>query len=288
MFDYKKIAEDNIVIIKNPEEICDINFLIPVRGRREFAKPMYNSFLKAKEKSKLNIVYTVIEHSYIAEHAKFCKDNKINYIWIKCEESELFNKCLSYNMGALYSNISKYFIFHDVDCLIQSDFFNKVESNIYNNKCKALQCFQQRRVLYCDIDLTNEIIQEKINIDDLSLGFKGVDLPRLGGKVMLGAPGGSIMVERGLFFDVGGYDADLFLANSPEDSYFWEKIDTWDKMHVAESPPIDIFHMYHPPTYFSNPFINEMKAIYEEFKNKSSFEKIKQIIVKSEHIKKFL
>jgi len=288
MINYKDIKEDSIIIIQQPEELVDINFLIPVRGRKEFAAPMYNSFLKAKENSPLNIIYTVIEHSHITEHSKFCKDNKINYIWVKCEEGDLFNKCLAYNMGALYSNISKYIIFHDIDCVIQSDFFQKIALNITNQKCKALQCFQQRRALYCDIDLTKEIVQGRINIDDLNLDLKGVDLPRLGGKVMLGAPGGSILVERGLLFDVGGYDADLFLANSPEDSYFWEKINTIDKMCTSEHPPIDVFHLYHPPTYFSNPFINEMKKIYEDFKLLSKEKKEEIIKQKSAHIKTFL
>ncbi len=109
----------------------------------------------------------------------------------------------------------------------------------------------------------------------------------LGGKVMLGAPGGSILVERSLFFDVGGYDDDLFLANSPEDAYFWEKIDTIDKMYTANNPKIDIFHMYHPPTYMGNPFINQMKKTYEDFKSLSLKEKTKIINIRSEQFKKF-
>lgn len=287
MFDYNKIIEDNITIIHNYDEMYDINFLIPVRGRKDFAKPMYKSFLNAKNNSNLKIIYTVIEHSYISEHAKFCKENSINYIWIRCAESDLFNKCLCYNIGALYSNISKYIIFHDIDCLIQSDFFNKLSLNILNQKCKAIQCFQQRRVLYCNEILTKQIIEEKINIDELSLEFPNVDLPRMGGQVMLGAPGGSIMVERDLFFEVGGYDDHLFLANSPEDAYFWQKIDTIDKMFVSENPPIDIFHMYHPPTYFSNPLINQMSKIFEDFKILDKEEKKKIIKNRSEYIKKF-
>jgi predicted glycosyltransferase involved in capsule biosynthesis len=191
-------------------------------------------------------------------------------------------------MGALYSNISKYIIFHDIDCLIQSDFFNKIKLNVSIQKCKALQCFQQRRVLYCDINLTKKIILNEINIDELSLDFEGVDLPRLGGKVMLGAPGGSILVERDLFFNVGGYDADLFLANSPEDAFFWEKINVIEKMYTSENPPIDIFHMFHNPTYFDNPFINQMKKIYEDFKILSKEEKIRLIEQKSENLKSFI
>jgi predicted glycosyltransferase involved in capsule biosynthesis len=288
MFDYKNIAENNTVIIQSPEEAYDINFLIPVRGRREFAEPMYKSFLKAKENSSLSIVYTVIEHSSVPDHAKFCKKNKLNYIWIKSAEGELFNKCLCYNMGALYSNVSKYIIFHDLDCLIQSDFFVKIALNISNQKCKAIQCFKDRRVLYCDENLTKEIIEEKVSVDDLNLDFPGIDLPRLGGVVMLGAPGGSILVERGLFFEVGGYDDHLFLANSPEDAYFWEKIDSVDKMYIAESPNVDIFHMFHPPTYYSNPHLMQMKKTFEDFKSLAKEQKMEIIKEKSQYFKKFM
>jgi len=288
MIDYKKIKDDSIVIIQNPEELYDINFLIPVRNRKEFAIPMYNSFKKAQEKSNLSVVYTVVEHSETPDHAKFCKKNKINYIWVKSEKEELFNKCLCYNMGALYSNISKYILFHDIDCLVQSDFFNSLEKNISNQKCKAVQCFQQRRVLYCDQKLTQQLIDGTIDADNINLEHSSVDLPRMGGKVMLGAPGGSILTERALFYDVGGYDADLFLANSPEDAYFWEKIDTVEKMYSCEKPAIDIFHMYHPPMYYSNPYINEMKLIYENFKKLSKVEKLKKIEAKSKQFKEYI
>ena len=110
---YNKIKDDNIVIIQNSEEVYDINFLITVRGRREFAEPMYRSFLAAAEKSPLNITYTVVEHSENPEHSKFCKKNKLNYIWIKPEEEKLFNKCLSYNMGVFFGPKSKYLLFHE-------------------------------------------------------------------------------------------------------------------------------------------------------------------------------
>lgn len=288
MFNYREIKEKNVIIIQEPEKMYDINFLIPVRGRREFAEPMYQSFLKAKGMSSLSVVYTVIEHSVTPDHAKFCKKNNLSYIWIKSKEGELFNKCLCYNMGALYSNISKYIIFHDLDCLIQSDFFMKVSLNLHNQKCKALQCFKERRVLYCNESLTGEIIANKVSVDDLSLNHTGVDLPRLGGKVMLGAPGGSILIERELFYNVGGYDDHLFLANSPEDAYFWEKIETVDKMCLSEQPGIDIFHLFHQPTYFSNPHINEMKKTFEDFKKSSKEEKEAIIQEKREHFKQFI
>lgn len=282
LIDYNKVKNDNVVIIQNQEELYDINFLIPVRNRTEFAEPMYNSFKKAAENSRLNITYTVIEHSENPQHSKFCKKNKINYIWVKSESGELFNKCLAYNMGAFFSSKSKYILFHDIDCLVQSDFFNNLFDNISHKQCKAIQCFTGRRVLYLNPEITNRVISGEQQVDELSLNMPEVSLPQF-----IGAPGGSIMVERGLFFDVGGYDAELFLANSPEDIFFWDKVDTIDKMHISDDPAIELYHMWHKPTYMDNPYINEMKAIHTRFKNLSVEQKKEIIAYKAQIIKDF-
>lgn len=285
--DYNKIKDDNIVIIQNPDEIYDINFLITARGRSNFAQPMYDSFKSAADKSSLNITYTVIEHSENPEHSKFCKKNKLNYIWVKSEPGELFNKCLAYNMGAFFGNKAKYILFHDIDCLVQSDFFLNLFDNISKKKARAIQCFTGRRVLYINEEFTPKVIGGEFPVDDLSLDMPEVDLPRLGGQVMIGAPGGSILVERDLFFEVGGYDAELFLANSPEDAFFWEKIDTLDKMHISDEPSIELYHMYHPPTWMHNPHMNDMQAIHNNFKVLSKEKKIEIMNLKAEMIKEF-
>jgi len=271
--DYQKIKEDSVILVRDSEEDFDINFIITVRGRLNFSEPMYKSFLEASKKTDLKISYTVVEHSENPEHSKFCKKNNTNYIWIKSKSGELFNKCLSYNMGVFFGPKSKSLIFHDIDCLIQSDFFNKLSENIDNKKCRAIQCFTGRRVLYISEQFTPKVISGEVSVDELSLDMPEIDLPRLGGKVMIGAPGGSIFVDRDLFFEVGGYDADLFLANSPEDAFFWEKIDTVDKMEISDNPEIEVYHMYHPPTWMNNPHIKNMENILNIFKNKSPREK---------------
>ena len=77
--DYEKIHNECVYIIKDSDEEFDINFLIPVRNRLDFAEPMYNSFINAKNKSNLKITYTIVEHSINPEHSKFCKKNNLNY-----------------------------------------------------------------------------------------------------------------------------------------------------------------------------------------------------------------
>jgi hypothetical protein len=114
------------------------------------------------------------------------------------------------------------------------------------------------------------------------LGNPGISLP-----YYIGAPGGSIYVERELFFNVGGYDPELFQANAPEDSFFWKKIDAISKMDICDNPQIDIFHMNHRPTYYDNPKIDEMKRIYHAFENSEDGEKILFINKKSDILKEF-
>lgn len=280
--DYQKLKDNNIVIIHTPEEAHDISFVIPVRGRISFLKPMFKSFQAAVEKSGLNISLTVSEHSKNPEHSQFCKKNKINYIWTTSEDNQYFNKCLAMNMAAIFGPKSKYLLFHDLDCLIQSDFFVNLMSNISNKNCKAIQCFHGRRVLYLNEELTTSILNEKINTDDLKLDYPGINLP-----AFIGAPGGSIMVDRNLFFEVGGYDPELFYSNAPEDIFFWNKINEISKMETSDSPKIEIFHMNHPVTYYDNPRVQEMLALNKSFETAKPEQKTEFLLLKSQILTNF-
>lgn len=273
--DYNKIKDNALFRIFDEGEF-DINFIIPVKNRVSFAKPLYKSFLKAKENSKLKIAYTMVEISEINEHQRFCEENKINYVWVKTNY-ELFNKCIGLNVGALFTVNSKAFLFHDIDCLIQSDFFIKLEQNLIIKKAEAIQCFHGRRVLYLDNTLTNFALNEVVNVDDFRYGNEGISLPQ-----NIGAPGGSIYVTSDLFFKVGGFEAEFFVANAPEDAFFWDKIDVVSKMYTCDDPEIDIFHMNHIPTHNTNPHIFEMLKVLELFRSYTKEEKINYITVKSD------
>jgi predicted glycosyltransferase involved in capsule biosynthesis len=275
---YSDVINNCYIKLFDNEEM-DINFIIPVKNRKSFAIPMYDSFLKAKSNSNLKISYTVVEISNDNEHQEFCETNKINYVWYKTD-NVLFNKCLGLNIGALYTVKTKSLLFHDIDCLIQSDFFIKLEENIKNKNAKAIQCFHGRRVLYLNDYLTNMVINKNIDIDTFKLGNDGISLPQY-----IGAPGGSIFINKDLFLNVGGFEPELFLANAPEDAFFWEKVDTISKMYVCDEPNIDIFHMNHPPTYNSNPYMHSMIAVYNAFKNYDLNNKLLYIKTKSEKLK---
>lgn len=278
--DYNKIKENALFRIFDEGEF-DINFIIPVKNRVSFAKPLYKSFLKAKENTKLKIAYSMVEISEVNEHQAFCEKNKINYVWVKTNH-ELFNKCIGLNIGALFTVNSKSFLFHDIDCLIQSDFFIKLEQNLIRKKAEAIQCFHGRRVLYLDNTLTNFVLNEIVNVDDFHYGKEGISLPE-----NIGAPGGSIYVTSDLFFKVGGFEAEFFVANAPEDAFFWDKIDIISKMHVCDDPEIDIFHMNHIATHNTNPHIFEMLKILNLFRSYSKEQKIDYINIKSKLLNEF-
>lgn len=280
--DYSAIKEDNIVIVYDENKKNDISFVIPVRGRINFIKPMFNSFVKASEKSGLNISLTIVEHSVNPEHSHFCKQNKINYMWIKTNEGQPFNKCLAMNMGAIFGPKANYLLFHDLDCLIQTDFFSKLVLNIFKKQCKAIQCFHGRRVLYLDNILTDKAIKEELDIDSLNLGMPGIGLPNV-----VGAPGGSICVDKNLFFEVGGYDPELFYTNAPEDVFFWDKINEVSKMEICDNPEIDIFHMNHPVTYNDNPRIQEMLTLHKSFVTAKPEERKEFVSLKKDSLNKF-
>lgn len=278
--DYGKIFDESFSYLPNTEEV-DINFIITVRDRLSFASPTYNSFLNARKNTTLKVSYTIVEHSTNGLHYHFCLTNKINYIWIKTKPDELFNKCLAYNVGALFSTKTKNYIFHDIDILLQSDFFNKLSQNIENKKCSAIQCFTNRRVISCNPILTEKIVNGVVGPDEIPLTSSEISLPKSG------APGGSIFVTKDLFFRVGGYDAEIFLGYAPEDGFFWDKIDTVGKMEISDNPPIELFHLHHPPTQNDNPHYKHMlDLIYILYK--SSFnDKMKLINFKEELIKKY-
>lgn len=280
--DYDKIQKECICIIQNPDEEYDINFLIPVRNRIEFAQPMFESFLNAQKKSLLKITYTIVEHSVNPEHSKFCKNNNLNYIWIPSNDKDLFNKCLCFNLGVFLNKNSKNFIFHDIDCLIQSDFFINLVKNIEIKKCRAIQCFTDRRVLYLTEKLTSDVINKKISVDDLNVNLSDVHYP-----LQFGAPGGSLMINRDVFFDAGGYDPELFAGNSPEDAFFWTKANLITPIEISNNPIIEIYHMNHRPTYYDNPFYDIMGKINSDFQNSSLEEKQQYILFKSNLIQQY-
>ncbi len=284
LIDYDAVKSNSIFKIPGKDEEYDLNFIITVRDRVNFKEPLFEAFLKACEKVDKKISYTVVEHSQRPDHSKYCKKNKINYIFIPAEHDELFNKCLAYNFGALFSVKAKYHLFHDIDILMQSSFFEDIFTYI-DRDVKALQCYTGRRVINCNVEMTIKLITGEVDVDVLDENTYGVDYPRFNGEVALGSTGGSILVENDLFEEIGGFDPELFKAYSAEDQFFWNKLLTKVDIEYADNPAIELFHMWHEPQFNKNPRLLEMENYMIRFKELSKKEKEAIVSHKKEILK---
>jgi len=284
---YQKIENNminygSIPMIKSIlKDICRISVIVPLRGRKRFVSPLMRSFMKA-QKPEVDTCITIVEHSPEPE-SSFVKDEySVNYIHIPCAEEVPFNKCLAMNVGALFSAKAQYFLFHDADLIVRSDFFLNIDKNVEKKKCKAIQTFDKRRVLNCPSMLTEDIINDKVNFDDFKEGWRGIyDHGRYG------APGGSIMVHKDIFFKVGGFDPELWHSYSPEDLFFWDKINLFTNMETCDSPANEVFHLHHELQQKSNPEFRAMMVLYKMWYRQGEDEKMKICDYKRDLIKEY-
>lgn len=284
-YTHLRTMNTNTFLIKEDEQmVVDISVIIPVRGRFSFMQKTIDSFKNAIQNAQnadLLISITISEHSQASEFENYFYDEDVNYIHIQSQE-EPFNKCLAMNLGFLYSVKARYYLFHDVDCQVQSDFFLRLKQNIEVKNALALQCFFGRRVLHLNLDITEKILHDEVRIDDLSPEYPGIKIP-----TNTGAPGGSVLIERELFSKVGGYDPELFWSYSPEDIFFWDKIESIITFHTCDDPIIEQYHLYHPPSHKSNPDLERMTELHQRFTqlhpvSKSHFLSLKKKILYSE------
>lgn len=275
---YEQLISSCEFHLNDPNKQPYINFIVPVKNRLEFSEPLYEYFIKAKNKFSKPISFTVVENDEFPKHKKFFQNKNVNYIFIRCMDGDLFNKCLCYNIGALINQKAKYYLFYDLDIIMKSDFFCNIEKNIVKNNPKFLQCYTKKRVLNCGVKITEKIIYNKTNLDKLSDKSVGIK------PFSTGSKGGAVLVEKKAFYNIGGYDPELFAGYSHEDSFFWEKLSTLYKPHYCNNPPIELFHMKHETQYSNNVFFPFMEETYNFFcslnkKDKIEFIKFKKSIL---------
>jgi hypothetical protein len=259
---YKKIYKKN-----------KISVIIPVRERVDFLPVLVESLMKSIRKCGEKINITVIEHSDKSLHKDTCKENSLNYYYID-SNGKYFNKSLCNNIGALLNKNSEFFLFHDLDCLVKEDFFSNIFKNVENKSSKSLQTFDKRRVLYLNKKQTNDIINKISVIDDYNDDLE---------EGLCCAPGGSILVKNDIFFNVGGYDPELFYGWSPEDLFFWDKVETITKIDICDQPKNDIYHMYHEPQ--NKNMSDDRLSLYRKIDNIN----LKNIIkIKKEILEKYI
>jgi len=267
-FSYNDIRKNSIVSLINKNEEYDVNVIIGFRGRPEFIKPVADSFNKAIDyyknvRPEIKICLTFVEHDIESKN-----QDKIdcNYIWTPGNVSDQYSRSFAYNFGVKYSNKSKYYLLHDLDILVKENFFEEVFENLGESKC--MQTYGGRRVLYMSDNLTKKVINKEVSIDSFSEKTEEVSLPMYNGVPALGSKGGSIFVEREFYYSIGGFDPELFWGYAAEDQIFWDKCLTkLGEVTYADSPLIDMFHMWHPPSVGTNPLLMEMESYMLQFRN---------------------
>jgi|LakMenEpi03Aug12_release.lakeMendotaPanAssembly.Ray.scaffolds.fasta_scaffold82654_5 hypothetical protein len=256
--DYNKLINETYKVKKYNDDHYDFNFIVPVRGRQQFTKPLFKSVIESASLVDKKIQFTLFEHSYNKEHEDICNELNINYFHLHTDG--VFNKCLSFNLSIILSQQSDWYIFHDLDCLVQRNFFSNLIINIEEKNAQAIQTFQGRRVLYLNQHLTDLIVSEQTSINSYDINTPGVTLPR-----MIGAPGGSIAIKRNIFNEVGGFDPEYFNSYAPEDIFMWDKIVCLTDVHLCDNPPNEIFHMKHPILHYTNPNFDVMKLLHIKY-----------------------
>lgn len=276
-FDYQQIInkKTRYYYIDNKKKY-DVNVIIPLYKRQKHLYKVVETLQKAITKQqikKINITISELTDSK-EDNLDFCMKNNLDYICVETKNKIKFPKSLMMNLAALLGCDCEWFLFHDVDCLPQSNFFINLFENINKKNSTAIQTFQERRVLYLNDEITKEIFENEINTDDLNINNQKISLPS---SSPFRAPGGSIMVTKKTFFNAGGYDDQLFIGYAPEDFYFWEKVLFIEgRFDSCNDPKNELYHLHHELSYENetNPDLCEInEAISNAFVKMSPKEK---------------
>jgi len=225
---------------------------------------------------------TIVECDTQLQHSGQCRKLGVNYIGIKTKKDEQYNRSLAFNVGAILSGKCEWLLTHDIDCVVKDNFFSNLLKNTRRHGSGAVQSFNKRRVLYCSTKLSKSLIRDEIDVNGLCEESDGIST--CAGK----APGGSIFINRDLFFEVGGYDPELFYGYAPEDRFFWDKVSIYEEIRSASNPVTDIFHLHHEPMMGTNPELGRMIKIADTFGRLNYSEKLNIVKYKQEILSSWL
>ena len=242
--------------------------------------PLIESFENAiKNIPSKKITITFVDHNTFPEHMKLVK-GRANYIWTEGNVSDQYSRSFAYNFGVKFGNKATFYLLHDLDILVKDNFFVELFENLGEQKC--IQPYGGRRVLYMSENLTKKVIEKEVGFNSFNQESPDVNLPMFNGQPALGSKGGSIFIEKELFEEVGGFDPELFWGYAAEDQFFWEKVNNVSQVGFADNPLIDMFHMWHPPSYTTNPLLHSMERDWIVFKDLNAEEKMEIIKLKKE------
>jgi len=253
--------EKNEIIEFNKKDIY-INIIIPVCNRLEYLKKSIECLLDQNYDKKYKIAITVCEMDIEKKCKNFCIKNNINYIYLK---SEFFNKSLAMNFASKIFQ-SKFYLFHDVDLLVQKGWIQKCIDTVLEETKKGnldfiCQPIPKRKIFYINKKNTEKFFENNILKNDLFNINDHMIQPEWYRKNY--PPGGSILVSSDLFYTVQGFDPALFWSYAPEDLFFLERCISLSKnsnlITWTEGP--NVYHMYHENNEKINPSYEYMVFI---------------------------
>lgn len=254
--------------------------IVPVHNRNQYVQACANAWTEAIKYYKLNVVIVFVEQDFSQRFNLELRSPFVEYIFLPLASDEKFNKSYCHNVGALSFPNAKSYIFHDVDTLVPDYFFNFLDQNIREKNYKVMQCFSKRRLLHCDEELTEKILSGEKSIKTLHKFYDGIK------EAVPGAQGGSMYIERDLFYNIGGFDT-FFTEYSVEDAFFFNKVSVIKEIGFCDTPPIDMFHLHHEPS-FNRTTKDEDFQYYYSFLNLQDWDKKVFIEKQGEYLKKFL
>jgi predicted glycosyltransferase involved in capsule biosynthesis len=283
--DYNEIISKSFIKIKKFNYNIDLTIVIPLFGRSEQIQPLIDHLKTAMfyhNKLKYRIIF--IEQDTYKKNMDIILSNNCDYVFIEKNIEERFNKCLCMNVGALLCK-SKYYVFHDVDLVVGKLFFRNIFKNIKIRKNdNVIHCLSNRQVIYLDGEKSSLVREKKINIDNI-LNIAPYDDKNTTGVMygIYGAPGGSIFLKSDFFFKIGGYDDSFFSGYSPEDAFFWNKIESLEKIYGCDNPENKIFHLDHEHLAYTK--MQEHQELITNFINLDNSYKLEYMKLKSENLK---
>ncbi|MBD3261831.1 MAG: hypothetical protein GF334_09240 [Candidatus Altiarchaeales archaeon] len=277
-YGYKALFSSDTFFKRIPGEERDLNVFIPIRNRKPFIRPCVEYMLRAAHKGPYKVKITLIENDEKPRHAEQAGGLGVDYIFVPTDLSMsngLFAKSLCYNVGFIHAPRTEWNVFHDIDILVDEDYFQKLGVYISRNPA-WLQPYAKRRVRRVTARMTLKIIEAPSKRLALAREENSIESKP-------GSPGGSILVKSTDFLKVGGYDPELFFGYSPEDSFFWSKLELVNKKingtmsgcfcgagTYADDPPIEVYHLDHPLASGNNPhygFMCDVQDSYWKYNN---------------------
>jgi len=287
---YNTIMNGAIVTIEKNKPY--INLMLAVQGRknnfetciRYLKYAIKECVYKVENEYDRLIKITVLENDIVPKYQQFCKNNNYDYVFLPMSLSQSknkFAKSLLWNLGFIFANSSPWYCLHDIDIIMESNFFELITTNYINTNKLWIQPYNDKVVKRFEIKETINIIKTN----------KYLELDKIPCKNPLpGSVGGSIFVKRKAFLDVGGFDPELYSGYAPEDAMFWAKLEcSWGISHsgsnthlggacYADNPSITLYHLDHP--FVLNPEQRRYMGIYNAFVAMNHTEKIEYMKLK--------